>query len=76
MNNPDKLRERISYFIGDKPTTSIKIPHRITVGFKMQTIEDVIKGALVNKFGKQLKFVNYEFDKENNDYIFNYVEKT
>ena len=72
MIKPDKLRERISFFITSDATT-VKVPQRVVIGFKIQTIADTIQNMLGDKFHKKMKYVDHT--ENGGEHIFNYVEE-
>lgn len=69
----DVLKTRLIPFIKEgKSETSLKVPNRLLVGFKLDIVAVVIRDLLCEKHAKNLQIVS--FDKEgDNDYLFVYT---
>ncbi len=72
MSKTDKLKERLSYFIGkEEPSITLSLPNRVIAGFKLDNVADILKNVFYDKFGKEYKFISYE--AINDGYLFNYI---
>jgi len=69
----DKLKERLIPFVKEQTSvTSVKIPYRIVVGYKLDEVSMVLKDLLIEKYHKNLVADN-QFLKDN-DYFYNFKE--
>ena len=70
----EKIKERLSFFIEDtyKEEISVKVPNRVIIGFKLDSIRDILINVLNDKFRKDFKYVSYELT-DDNEHIYRFT---
>lgn len=69
----DVLKSRLTPFVKEgKSETSLKVPNRLLVGYKLHVVAVAIQDLLCEKYNKTLAIDNYEACGDN-DYVFKFL---